>query len=263
MVLQGTLPFMSTQLLFQNSTEEHSEKHDLESIFYVLLYICTMCQGPGKRWDGGDRANVYHPFGEWIDEETRWHGIALFRMGQFSDADITRKEVWKHITPYFAPLIPLLENFCNVIFRVVEVEGRKQRCLSRPSGSHAAVLGILNDAFIELPDTQPDVTNSLTDAQLANPSPPNTAPSSTIVSSPIAGSSHGANKDISSHSDSGYEGETTSRRRSVRLNPRRGSGGPTVSADHNSPSSGKRRNLKSSLYPTTRKRRRNVPTEAD
>lgn len=252
---------MSTQLLFQNSSVQHSEKHDLESIFYVLLYICTMCQGPGKRWNGGDRGNVYHPFGEWIDEETRWHGIALFRMGQFSDADLTRKEVWKHITPYFAPLIPLLENFCDVIFRVVEVEGRKQRCLSSPCGSHTAVLRILNDAFIKLPDTEPDVTNPLTNAQLAKSSPPDTIPSrqSTIVSSPIAGSS-GTNKDISIHSDSGYEGETTSRR-SARLNLQRGSGGPTVSADNNSCSSGKRRNLRSSLHPT--KRRRNIPNEAD
>jgi hypothetical protein len=47
-----------------NSSVEHSEKHDLESIFYNLLYICTMCQGPGKRWNSGDRRNVYHPFRE-------------------------------------------------------------------------------------------------------------------------------------------------------------------------------------------------------
>jgi len=45
--VQGTFPFMAVELLI-NDEVEHSEKHDLESFFYVLLYICMMCEGPGN-----------------------------------------------------------------------------------------------------------------------------------------------------------------------------------------------------------------------
>jgi Fungal protein kinase len=42
----GTLPFMSLGTLRGHN---HTYRHDLESFFYVFLWICIAYEGPGKR----------------------------------------------------------------------------------------------------------------------------------------------------------------------------------------------------------------------
>ncbi|KAF8808616.1 hypothetical protein BYT27DRAFT_7337634 [Phlegmacium glaucopus] len=45
----GTLPFMAIKALLAEGNDEyaHLPLHDLESILYVILYICTFTKGPG------------------------------------------------------------------------------------------------------------------------------------------------------------------------------------------------------------------------
>jgi hypothetical protein len=146
--IQGKLLFMSIELLMAN-TVEHSAQHNLESLFYVLLYICTMCKGPGKKWSGGDRDKPSHPFAYRMRER---YDIGAFRIAAFSSSRDTRVEVFKHVYPYFDPLISLLEKFCDTNFLVYENTGQMYRYTSRPFGTHTNVLRILREAFDALPD---------------------------------------------------------------------------------------------------------------
>ncbi|KAL1679464.1 hypothetical protein EV122DRAFT_277259 [Schizophyllum commune] len=60
----GTLPFMSTSLLLQPRAP-HVAAHDLESFFYVLMWICTYYAGPScTRRKGYDWRNS--PVGQWF-----------------------------------------------------------------------------------------------------------------------------------------------------------------------------------------------------
>ena len=51
--VQGTTPFMSWSILMAESgmhlPVKHRPVHDIESIFYVMLYFCMQFKGPGIR----------------------------------------------------------------------------------------------------------------------------------------------------------------------------------------------------------------------
>ena len=45
---QGTPPYMAIEALLEPSPDFiHKPRHDLESILYIILYICTFVRGPG------------------------------------------------------------------------------------------------------------------------------------------------------------------------------------------------------------------------
>jgi hypothetical protein len=157
---------MSIQIL-QGGVVEHKVEHDLESFFYVLLYICTMYEGPDKR-NSGDRTDFEHPFGHWIDEATSWKIIATARIAAFLHPAKTDDLVFKHVHVYFRPLLPLLRNLCDHIFTT----NHETRSADEPCGTHQEFLRILEVAFHELPDQ--DVVSAgdepnVTDTHMAGP----------------------------------------------------------------------------------------------
>jgi hypothetical protein len=202
--LQGTLPFISIELL-QSHTKpvEHLAKHDLESFFYVLLYVCTMYEGPG-RWkhNNTDRENPNHPFGTWLDTTTDWHGIAAYRISQFINPEATQNDVFQFVNAYFAPLIPLLEEFCNIIFGIYLKGDERMRAPTLPCGTHTAVLTALRRAYNALP-CQDDVPTLVEEEPARN---------ETQVRTYVAGIPHRqpANMNSWAASDSGYGGEEAS-----------------------------------------------------
>jgi len=72
-----------------------------------------MYKGPG-RWkhNNTDHENPNHLFGTWLD----WHGIAAYQISQFINPEATQSDEFQFVNTYFTPLIPLLEEFCNIIF---------------------------------------------------------------------------------------------------------------------------------------------------
>jgi len=217
---------MSIQLLLAKNKEvEHKIEHDLESLFYVLLYICTMYEGPGNR-NSGDRTEFEHPFGDWIDETTSWKLIATARMAAFLHPTLAHDKVFKHVHAYFAPLLPLLHALCNTIFTINRnVDGiTYQRSPDEPCGTHEAILGVLEATFDMLPDQDADCAGdepNATDTPMDDPTNTQTSrhPPSTIFSHIGDG---GKRHSIAYGSDSGYGGDdidvasTSSRRRSDR-----------------------------------------------
>ena len=57
----GTKPYMAWQIL-TNEGCEHSTIHDLESFYYVLLYICIMYAGPDHKPKPGNPPSFMHDF---------------------------------------------------------------------------------------------------------------------------------------------------------------------------------------------------------
>ena len=149
---------MSIELLMSGSNVEHSAKHDLESVFHVLLYICTMYVGPGKLRINPGLDNATHLFGNWLDKtDIDWHAIAALKSTAFSDPAHTKNVVFKHVHPYFSPLVPMLNSLCDTVYTPFMLDGPNgpevvQRGTTRPCGTHVAILNVLKAAFDELPD---------------------------------------------------------------------------------------------------------------
>jgi hypothetical protein len=97
----------------------HRVAHDLESIVYVLLFICTHLQGPcnaiGDPPLYGGAGSSVHKSGiqQWINTkdpktlgQTKFtHMIALFE-----------EDILPFISPYFKPIIPFISELWNILF---------------------------------------------------------------------------------------------------------------------------------------------------
>jgi hypothetical protein len=160
---QGTLPFMSTELLLSQQPVEHSVKHDLESFFWVLLFVCTVYEAPSHKSEAIQ--DQFHPFGSWIQQlenigtneegaDTRLRAFGAFRSSLFTNPP-EGSLFSKHIHPYFQPLTELVNQFAHVIFLVTKGRGKEVIIINQATGTYESVLDVLNHAFNNLPDVDP------------------------------------------------------------------------------------------------------------
>ncbi|KAK8036865.1 hypothetical protein PG994_015362 [Apiospora phragmitis] len=100
----GTRAFMAIGALLG---EQHSFMHDLESFFWVLLWVCI-------HYDGPTRARVITAFDTWnfVDMEE----LAKLKLGTVSDEDIFRRTTVDFFTEYYKPMIPWVGRLRKVVF---------------------------------------------------------------------------------------------------------------------------------------------------
>jgi len=152
---------MSIQLLTAGTGKiEHTEKHDLKSFFWVLLYICTMFEGPGKRRINAQRTDPEHPFGHWlgkmdnleeVGENVTAYGIGSFQNIVLGHPDGPKDLLEQFMDPHFKLLIPMLEVLCDKVFFVAI--GNDEILVQVPtvaSGDYESILDILKNALKEL-----------------------------------------------------------------------------------------------------------------
>ncbi|KAF8546168.1 hypothetical protein OG21DRAFT_1528007, partial [Imleria badia] len=100
----GTWLWMSVQLVMAGPGQPviHDAVHDLESIFYVLVGICVLYNGPSKQRSEQELAKCYDKFSNTY-EPSILKTITI-------QSDLTWiPHIVQHIHPFFEPVIPLLE----------------------------------------------------------------------------------------------------------------------------------------------------------
>jgi hypothetical protein len=109
---QGTPPFMSIEALTtENQNFTHHPRHDLESILYVIFYICTFTKGPGIPRETME-VTAELPLRKWFShEEPKEIGIRKL-------AHMTTPEVMitNHFTNYWLDFIPFAQQLASVCF---------------------------------------------------------------------------------------------------------------------------------------------------
>ncbi|KAK0631042.1 hypothetical protein B0T17DRAFT_491021 [Bombardia bombarda] len=100
----GTRAFMAIGALLG---EQHSFMHDLESFFWVLFWICIHYKGP-------DEGRAVPRFEKWnyVDTEE----LAGMKLGVVAKEAIFMKTITDNFTPYYEPLIPLLNRLRKIVF---------------------------------------------------------------------------------------------------------------------------------------------------
>lgn len=100
----GTRAFMAIGALLG---EQHSFMHDLESFFWVLFWICI-------HYDGPDEAKVVPRFDKWnyVDTEE----LAGMKLGVVATETIFMRTISDYFTPFYTPLIGLLNRLRKVVF---------------------------------------------------------------------------------------------------------------------------------------------------
>lgn len=104
----GTWAFMAVGAL---QGEQHSFMHDLESFFWVLFWICIHCNGP-------DKSRVVPRFEKWnyVDTEDRAEELAGMKLAVVTKEAIFLKTIADYLTPYYRPLIPLMNRLRKTVF---------------------------------------------------------------------------------------------------------------------------------------------------
>lgn len=101
----GTRAFMAIGVLLG---EKHSFMHDLESFFWVLLWICIHYNGPAEK------PTVVHRFDKWNFSETE--ELAESKKGAVVHEGDFKRMVEENIRPYYKSLQPWLNRLRKVVF---------------------------------------------------------------------------------------------------------------------------------------------------
>ncbi|THU97857.1 hypothetical protein K435DRAFT_50180 [Dendrothele bispora CBS 962.96] len=123
--LSGTMPFISHRLLRRIYPPVHTAVHDMESVFWVLLYLCLTREGPGDKLrdalckdpseieEDSAEAKIGHLVYCFFDAEE--YVLEVNKRGLFEMPNAFQEHVVPSIHPYFDPLKPLLEEWFRIL----------------------------------------------------------------------------------------------------------------------------------------------------
>jgi hypothetical protein len=111
---QGTPPYMAIEaLLGTNTTFIHKPQHDLESILYIILYMCTFVWGPGLPLYKLDIPPA-SPLRTWFNND-RITEIGLRKLIHLQCYDIA---ILPNFTPYWRDFAPFVKHLILACFPV-------------------------------------------------------------------------------------------------------------------------------------------------
>ncbi|KAF8440257.1 hypothetical protein L210DRAFT_802559, partial [Boletus edulis BED1] len=114
----GTWAWMATELshIGPRTPVVHRDYHDLESFYYILLAICLLYDEPDKLKPAKTLSRCFDPY------------FAITQPSTLKVVTIQSDFGWTmlmitYISPYFQPLIPLLEKICKELILPIKLQG--------------------------------------------------------------------------------------------------------------------------------------------
>ena len=101
----GTVPFMAIEILHDGSKTKNRPTHDLESLFYVLLWICSNYSGPNNSIRNDPKYKDM-PILSWVDNIRSLDQISDTKAGHISNEEHFTNRILDYYPPYFEDLKP-------------------------------------------------------------------------------------------------------------------------------------------------------------
>ena len=125
-IAQGTLPFMSIEML-RNNGGKHKYYYDLESLFYVLVWVCSLQDGPRRKghhpesnyqyegsvlegWNGDRRISE-------DSEGNAFKKVGTIKAGSVGIASIFKVDILDRLPVYFKRIENLLKELRKILFK--------------------------------------------------------------------------------------------------------------------------------------------------
>lgn len=101
-------------LLATNRTFVHKPQHDLESILYIILYLCTLVRGPGLPLYELDATNpgIPPPISTWFCSNSA-REIGYRKLAHLEGYDTA---ILPYFTPYWCDFIPFVKGLITTCF---------------------------------------------------------------------------------------------------------------------------------------------------
>lgn len=140
----------------------HTSSHDLESIFYVLIWICIYYSGPldtRRDFDSetvaladGTMAKRSRPLTDkWLNEEPA--KLAMWKSSQMNYFETILEEVH----PYFADLKETLRRYHTALWNPAVLSATEVSCRVGSRVTHDEIVAILEAGLVEI--SEPSVNN--------------------------------------------------------------------------------------------------------
>jgi hypothetical protein len=155
---------MSIEVLYsaQNGAIKQKPCHDLESIFYVILYICTFYDGPGL--EGKREVADTMPINTWFGGDMAFPEMGDLKYGQVAHFE---DRFLDNIQPYFRDLIPCL---CTIVDTLFPPTSDGIRNPGKCTGTHEKVTEALQAAYDSLLDSDvPEPDSDLSEPDTNHP----------------------------------------------------------------------------------------------
>ncbi len=151
---------------FRTEHFTHNAIHDMESFFWVLIYICLTRNGPGGKRrpeltlpGPGGRSALYNMIQK-VFENANLSDLALQRENLVMDLLLFKQDILNHFHPYFGSLEPMMEKWYTLLQRA-----RFHHSIEYDH-IHIHVKAILDEAIMNLqPDDPSYVDGTITASQ--------------------------------------------------------------------------------------------------
>jgi len=100
-------------LLAINRTFVHQPRHDLESILYIIFYVCTLVRGPSLPLDVTHFMSA--PIFTWFCKDSSIREIGFRKLAHLECYDFA---ILPHFTPYWSDFIPFVKDLIIACFPV-------------------------------------------------------------------------------------------------------------------------------------------------
>jgi len=143
---------MAIELLISQKSIFHKPCHDLESVFFVLVYLCTNLSGPGApRLLKEIQKLKSLPIAAWFSPMLSIQRLGIDKLGDMLLFD-------QHILPYFSLYFQDLQycalKLCKLFFPTMS------SLLCPETVLHDAVIKIFDDTLKQLPAVEPPFAHS-------------------------------------------------------------------------------------------------------
>lgn len=98
----------------------HELRHDLESILYVILWICTSMDGPGIERRVVDPRFMDLPLHMWFDKDANIQNLGYLKLGHIVDAE---RAIFSNFPPFWNPLKPFIKQLLTAFFPIHPIAG--------------------------------------------------------------------------------------------------------------------------------------------
>jgi serine/threonine protein kinase len=140
----GTLPFMSIELLISRLPVFHKARHDLESVFFVFIYLCTNLSGPQVPRPLHELQELRSlPIASWFNPASSMERLGADKLSAMALID---QRIIPYFSEYFEDLKPCALDLYRAIYPSLS-------SLVQPTDiSHDAIIRIFDNTLENLPE---------------------------------------------------------------------------------------------------------------